>query len=479
MRQVLFIIGFLLVTLAFGMVVPALVDVAVGNPDWRVFVGSAAVTAFIGGSLILANRQDVMTLTRKDCFLLTTLSWIVLCFFGSVPFMVSDLKLSLTDAFFETMSGLTTTGSTVVTKLDSQPPGILLWRSILQGFGGAGIIVMAIGLLPFMRVAGMQLFKTESSDISDKTLPQLRQVAIATLSVYLALVIACALAYWLAGMSGFEAVNHAMPTIATGGFSTSDDSIGHFKSPAIEWVGVVFMIAGSLPLLAYFRVVLGDRWALFRDRQVRALVALLVGVSVFLGIWLWHTKGIPFIDAIRLATFNVTSIVTTTGFASTDYNEWGALAVGVFFVLTFIGGCSGSTAGGIKIFRFQILAIAFRTHTWRVLMPHTVITAFYNNRQLKGEVYYAVMLFVVTYLGVEALGALLLAAMGLDLVTALSGMAQAMGNVGPGLGPIIGPAGNYATLPDGAKWVLAFGMLVGRLELFTVLVLLSPAFWRT
>jgi len=479
LRQVLFIIGFLLLTLAGGMVVPAAADIAVGNPDWRVFVGSAAVTAFFGGSLILANRQNVITLTRKDCFLLTTLSWVTIGFFGSIPFMVSDLKLSLTDAYFETMSGLTTTGSTVVTKLDIQPPGILLWRSILQWFGGVGIIVVAIGLLPFMRVAGMQLFKTESSDISDKTLPQLRQVVVAIIGTYLMLTLACAIAYWLAGMSGFEAVNHAMTTVSTGGYSTSDDSIGHFKSPAIEWVGIVFMLAGSFPLLIYLRTALGDRWAIVRDSQIRTLVVLVAGMSALMGLWLWQTKGIPFAEAIRAAAFNVTSVVTTTGFASADYNQWGAFAIGVFFVLIFIGGCSGSTAGGIKIFRFEILATAFRTHTWRVLMPHTVTTAFYNNRQLKGEVYYAVMLFVVAYLALTTLGALALTAMGLDLVTALSGMAQAMGNVGPGLGPIIGPAGNYATLPDGAKWVLAFGMLVGRLELFTVLVLLSPAFWRT
>jgi trk system potassium uptake protein TrkH len=479
LRQVLFIIGFLLVTLAGGMVVPAAADIAVGNPDWRVFVGSAAVTAFFGGSLILANRQDVITLTRKDCFLLTTLSWVSLALFAAIPFMVSELRLGLADAFFESMSGLTTTGSTVMTKLDIQPPGILLWRSILQWFGGVGIIVVAIGLLPFMRVAGMQLFKTESSDISDKTLPQLRQVVVAIIGTYLTLTLACALAYWLAGMSGFEAVNHAMTTVSTGGYSTSDDSIGHFKNPAIEWVGIVFMLSGSFPLLIYLRTVLGDRWAIVRDSQIRTLVVLIAGVSLLLGLWLWQTKGVPFADAIRLAFFNVTSVTTTTGYASADYIQWGAFAVGVFFVLIFIGGCSGSTAGGIKIFRFEILATAFRTHTWRVLMPHTVITAFYNNRQLKGEVYYAVMLFVVAYLALTTLGALALAAMGLDLVTALSGMAQAMGNVGPGLGPIIGPAGNFSSLPDGAKWVLAFGMLVGRLELFTVLVLLSPAFWRT
>lgn len=479
MRQVLFIIGFLLVTLAGGMVVPAAADIAVGNPDWRVFVGSAAVTAFFGGSLILANRQDVITLTRKDCFLLTTLSWVSLALFAAIPFMVSELRLGLADAFFESMSGLTTTGSTVMTKLDIQPPGILLWRSILQWFGGVGIIVVAIGLLPFMRVAGMQLFKTESSDISDKTLPQLRQVVVAIIGTYLTLTLACALAYWLAGMSGFEAVNHAMTTVSTGGYSTSDDSIGHFKNPAIEWIGIVFMLSGSFPLLIYLRTALGDRWAIVRDSQIRTLVVLIAGMSLLLGLWLWQTKGIPFADAIRLASFNVTSVTTTTGYASADYIQWGAFAVGVFFVLIFIGGCSGSTAGGIKIFRFEILATAFRTHTWRVLMPHTVTTAFYNNRQLKGEVYYAVMLFVVAYLALTTLGALALAAMGLDLVTALSGMAQAMGNVGPGLGPIIGPAGNFSSLPDGAKWVLAFGMLVGRLELFTVLVLLSPAFWRT
>jgi trk system potassium uptake protein TrkH len=479
MRQVLFIIGILLVMLALGMALPAAADIAARNPDWQAFLGAAAITAFVGGCLILANGQRAILLTRKDCFLLTTLSWLAVCVFGALPFVMSAPGISFTDAFFETMSGLTTTGSTVLVGLDGMPPGILLWRGLLQGLGGIGIIVMVIGLMPFMRVAGMQLFKTESSDISDKSLPQLRQVSMAIIVIYVALTSACALAYWIAGMTGFEAIIHAMATISTGGFSTSDDSIGHFKSPAIEWIGVVFMIAGSLPLLIYLRTALGDHWAIVRDRQVRVLVTLLIVVSLVLGLWLRQTTGVPLGDAIRLAAFNVTSIVTTTGFASADYNAWGALAVGVFFVLTFIGGCSGSTAGGIKIFRFEILAIAFRTHIWRVLMPHTVMPASYNNRPLKGEVYYAVMLFVVTYLGVTTLGALLLAAMGLDLVTALSGMAQAVGNVGPGLGPIIGPAGNFSSLPEGAKWVLSFGMLLGRLELFTVLVLLSPAFWRS
>jgi trk system potassium uptake protein TrkH len=478
-RQVLFIIGILLIMLSLGMTVPAAADAAARHPDWQAFLSSAAITAFVGGCLILANRQRTILLTRKDCFLLTATSWLAVCAFGALPFVMSAPGVSFTDAFFETMSGLTTTGSTVLVKLDEMPPGILLWRGLLQGLGGIGIIVMVIGLMPFMRVAGMQLFKTESSDISDKTLPQLRQVSMAIIVIYIALTAACTLAYWIAGMTGFEAVIHAMTTVATGGYSTSDDSIGHFKSPAIEWVGIVFMTAGGLPLLIYLRTALGDRWAIVRDSQVRVLVALLAVVSLVLGLWLWQTKGVPLAEAIRHAAFNVTSIVTTTGYASTDYNAWGAFAIGVFFVLTFIGGCGGSTAGGIKIFRFQILAIAFRTHTWRVLMPHTVMPAFYNNRPLKGEVYYAVMLFVVTYLGVTTLGALLLTAMGLDLVTALSGMATAISNVGPGLGPIIGPAGNFASLPDGAKWVLSFGMLVGRLELFTVLVLLSPAFWRS
>lgn len=479
MRQVLYIIGMLLLVLAAAMLLPAAADWVVDHPDWQAFVMSAAVTAFAGGALMLANWTPTIILDRKRGFLLTALSWIMLCAFAALPLTLSEYRLSWADAYFEAMSGLTTTGSTVLTHLDSAPPGVLLWRGILQFLGGVGIVVMAIALLPFLRVGGMQLFKTESSDISEKLLPQIKQIAAGIFIVYVILNLSCAVAFWLAGMTGFEAAVHAMATVATGGFSTSDDSIGHFKSPAIEWIGALFMLLGGLPFILYIRTAMGHRGALVRDPQVRMIVVLVLAASIAVAGWLVQYRDIPAADALRLALFNVISIATTTGFVSADYTTWGAFPIAAFFFLTFVGGCTGSTAGGIKIFRFQVLAIAIRVHGWRLIAPHSIRPAFYGERKLTNELFTSVLLFMGAYVGTVVMAALLLSAFGLDLVTALSGAATAVGNVGPGLGHVIGPAGTFTTLPPQAKWVLSAAMLLGRLELFTVLVLFSRAFWRT
>lgn len=478
MRQVLYIIGMLLLVVAAAMLLPAAADWVVDHPDWKAFVMSAAVTAFAGGALMLANRTPTITLDRKRSFLLTALSWIMVCGFAALPLTLSEYRLPWADAYFETMSGLTTTGSTVLIHLDSAPPGVLLWRGILQFLGGAGIVVMAIALLPFLRVGGMQLFKTESSDISEKLLPQIKQIAAGIFIVYVILNLLCAVAFWLAGMTGFEAAIHAMATVATGGFSTSDDSIGHFKSPAIEWIGALFMLLGSLPFILYMRTAMGHRDAFLRDPQARTLILAVFLAGLALASWLWYYRAVPFDEAFRLALFNVISITTTTGFVSADYTTWGAFPIAVFFFLTFLGGCTGSTAGGIKVFRFQVLAIAIRVHGWRLIAPHSIRPAFYGERKLTNELFTSVLLFMGAYVGTVVVAALLLSAFGLDLVTALSGAATAVGNVGPGLGHIIGPAGTFTTLPSPAKWVLSAAMLLGRLELFTVLVLLSRAFWR-
>lgn len=478
MRQVLYIIGMLLLVVAAAMLLPAAADWVVDHPDWQAFVMSAAVTAFAGGALMLANRTPTITLDRKRSFLLTALSWIMLCAFAALPLTLSEYRLPWADAYFEAMSGLTTTGSTVLIHLDSAPPGVLLWRGILQFLGGIGIVVMAIALLPFLRVGGMQLFKTESSDISEKLLPQIKQIAAGIFIAYVILNLLCAVAFWLAGMTGFEAAVHAMTAVSTGGFSTSDDSIGHFKSPAIEWIGALFMFLGGLPFILYIRTAMGHRGALARDPQVRMIAVLVLAASVAVAGWLVQYRDIPAADAFRLALFHVVSIATTTGFVAADYMVWGAFPIAAFFFLTFVGGCTGSTAGGIKIFRFEVLAIAIRVHAWRLIAPHSIRPAFYGERQLTNELFTSVLLFMGAYVGTVAVAALLLSAFGLDLVTALSGAATAVGNVGPGLGHVIGPAGTFTTLPPPAKWVLSAAMLLGRLELFTVLVLLSRAFWR-
>jgi trk system potassium uptake protein TrkH len=460
------------------MAVPALADIMTGNPDWLAFATSGAVGLFCGGLLILSSYRDRITLSVHQAFLLTTSAWVAASAFGALPFYFSELEISYTDAFFETMSGLTTTGSTVLVGLDSMPAGILLWRSILHWVGGIGIIVMAVAILPYLRVGGMQLFRTESSDRSEKVLPGAAQIAAAIARVYALLTVLCILAYWLCGMTAFEAVNHAFATLATGGYSTSDASLGHFQQPAIHWFATLFMLAGGLPFVLYIQVISKRNLALLWHSQVRALMVFLAVVIGVLSVWLSLSRGMDFTVALRLVAFNVVSVVTTTGFATTDYTLWGAPAVMCFFILTYIGGCTGSTAGGIKIFRFQVMSAAALIQARRLVHPHGVYVPRYDGSPLPDDVMASVANFILLYVSSAVFLSVALGCLGLDFITAVSGAATALGNVGPGLGPIIGPAGNFSSLPDLAKWLLAAGMLLGRLEILTCLILFMPAFWR-
>jgi len=476
-RPIIYTLGLLCCAIAASMMVPAAIDLADGHPHAQVFFWSSVLTIFFGGLMVLGGYDETPTrLGLREGFLLTTLAWIVVCGFASIPFV--GLGLPFADAYFEAMSGLTTTGATVLVGLDKLPRGVLMWRAILNGIGGLGIIVMAILILPFLRVGGMQLFQTESSDRSEKILPRASELMVAIASVYALLIVACAVTYTLLGMTLFDAVTHALATIATGGFSTHDESFGFFRSPSLEWAGTIFMILGALPLVIFIKMLGGQSIAVWRDQQVRAFLVFLVALWLSMGIWLSITSERPFLDAVRSVAFNTTSIVTTTGFATEDYQLWGPFAVGIFFLLTFVGGCSGSTAGGIKIYRFQIAGMLTRSHFLHLISPNRIITLTYNGRRLPDDVPFSVVAFLIIYVGMVGLITLLLCALGLDLVTSASSAATTLGNVGPGLGPIVGPAGNFAALPAGAKWLLSLSMLLGRLELFTVLVLLRPEFWR-
>ncbi|MFZ4806411.1 MAG: TrkH family potassium uptake protein [Hyphomicrobiaceae bacterium] len=477
-RPIIYTLGLLCCTLAAGMLVPAAVDLADGHPHAQVFFWSAVVTIFFGGLMVFGGHEEKQSrLGIRDGFLLTTLAWIIVCGFAAVPFV--GLGLSYADAYFEAMSGLTTTGATVLVGLDKLPRGVLIWRAILNGIGGMGIIVMAILIMPFLRVGGMQLFQTESSDRSEKILPRASELMLAIASVYGLLIVACAFVYTVLGMTLFDAICHALATIATGGFSTHDESFAFFRSPALEWAGTIFMLAGALPLVMFIKLIGAQPTALWRDEQVRAFIVFMVVVWVSLAVWLSVTSGRPFLDALRATAFNTTSIVTTTGFMSEDYQLWGPFAVGFFFILTFVGGCSGSTAGGIKIYRFQIAERLIRSHFLHLITPNRIITLTYNGRRLPDDVPFSVIAFMAMYMATVGIFTVLLTAFGLDVVTAASSAATAVGNVGPGLGDIVGPAGNFSTLPAGAKWLLSAAMLLGRLELFTVLVLLRPEFWRS
>ncbi|WP_337996757.1 TrkH family potassium uptake protein [Oleispirillum naphthae] len=478
LQFVFYAVGFLLNLIAAAMAVPAAVDYFDGNPDWRVFLASMAVTFYVGLSLMEANRNATRRMSVRTGFLLTTLGWVVVTAFAALPLAFCSLHIGFTNAFFEAMSGLTTTGSTVLTGLDDMAPGLLLWRSMLQGIGGLGIIAMAMIMMPFLRVGGMQLFHSESSDISERPVPRAFHVVGITALVYCGLILACAVALVAAGMPLFDAVNHAMAAIATGGFSTKDASVGYFRSVPIEAVLIVFMTLGALPLVFYARLAMNWRRALSRERQVPTFLAVLGVAILAVAALRWHTGHVPFAAALRQAAFNVTSVLTDTGFATADYGAWGEWAVAAFMLLMFIGGCAGSTAGAIKIFRWQILFRGMVDQMRRALSPHRVAVVRHEGHVVDegtiGSVRNFFFMYLLTWAGLTT--ACMVS--GMDYLSATSGVAQAMANAGPGLGELIGPAGNFREIPDAAKWVLSAAMLLGRLELTTVYVLLTMAFWR-
>lgn len=478
-QQILLVTGIVLTGVGLLMLVPAIVDALAENPDWEVFTASGAIVLFLGIALALANRTGhPFSLGRRDAFLLTATVWIAVAMAGAIPLAFAELGLDYADALFESVSGLTTTGSTVLIGLDTKPPGVLLWRALLQWMGGIGIIVMAVAILPFLRVGGMQLFQTESSDRSQKALPGITQIAISIGALYAALTALCALALLLAGMSVFDAITHAMTTLSTGGYSTRDHSIGHFDNLAIEIIIIVFMTIGGLTFSLIVAAALGRRRILLRDTQIQTYLLLLAAAIVVLALWRVAAGDADALTALRESAFSVTSIVTTTGFVTTDYGLWGPFAVAVFFMLMFVGGCTGSTSGAIKVFRWQILYQSAIRQVHAILSPHRVRLILYNGGEVNEDVISSVLSFLTLFFLGWIVLALGLSLFGLDFLTATSAAATAITNVGPGLGPIVGPAGTFATMPDGAKLLLSVGMLLGRLEIYTLVVLLFPAFWR-
>ncbi|WP_271408408.1 TrkH family potassium uptake protein [Pseudomonas sp. Q1-7] len=477
-RTIGFIIGLFLITLAVSMIIPmATLLLFERTDDIFAFLWSSLVTFIAGLALVGPGRPANTQLRPRDMYMLTTASWVIVCCFAALPMLLIQ-HISYTDAFFETMSGITTTGSTVLTGLDHASPGLLIWRSMLHWLGGIGFIGMAVAILPLLRVGGMRLFQTESSDWGEKVMPRSHMVAKAIVLVYVGLTLLGALAFWLAGMTPFDAINHAMAAISTGGFSTSDASLANWKQPAVHWVAVVVMILGSLPFTLLVATLRGHRTALVRDHQVHGFIGFLVVTWLVVGTWLWAHSENTWLDALRIAAVNVTSVVTTTGFALGDYTLWGSFAVMLFFYLTFVGGCSGSTAGSLKIFRFQVAWQLLKANLQQLVHPRAVIKQQYNKHNLDDEIVRSLITFSFFFTTTIAVIALGLCLIGLDWVTALTGAATAVCNVGPGLGPTIGPAGNFSSLPDSAKWLLTIGMLLGRLEILTVLVLFTPKFWK-
>jgi len=477
-KTVFFAIGVLLIILGAFMLIPFFVQFIYDEKN-STFLPSASVTAFIGILLVLTNLEDDRKLNLQQAFLLTTLSWLSIAIFGCLPFLLSNLNLSVVDAFFESMSGITTTGSTIITNLDNAPKSILIWRAILQWLGGIGVIVMAITVLPLLNVGGMQLFRMESSDTTEKILPRAREVTIIISIIYLTLTFACGVAYWLVGMNIFDSIAHSMTTIATGGFSTYSSSIGYFQNPKIEIIAIIFIVLGSIPFIAYLKFVKGDQKIFFKDVQIRCLIYIFIISTLLMLLYLlFSNKEYSFAENLRISTFNVVSILSGTGYVTSDFSLWGKFPLIFFLFSMFIGGCAGSTTCGIKIFRFQILGLFILNQIKKLIYPHGIFPMKYNNEKISNPFIYSIMTFIFLYFFIFFILAALLSLNGLDFVTALSGSASAISNVGPGLGDVIGPNGNYSDLPNFSKLSLSLGMLLGRLELFAVLVLFFPSFWK-
>ncbi len=476
---VLFVQGVLLLILAVTMAPALWLMYAEASPQRGGFALGAAVTLGAGLLLTLSSGRQRFNLSIRQMFVLTTASWVSTCLFGAMPLYFGIESLSFTDAVFESVSGVTTTGATVLSGLDTMPRGILLWRALLHWFGGIGIVVIAIAILPFLSIGGMRLFKTESSDWSDKVAPRAGSVAKSVGVVYVALSLLCTGGYLLGGMGWFDAITHAMSTISTGGFANHDRSFGPFADqPLIMWTAIVFMLLGGMPFTLYVALLRHRRVDLFRDQQVRGFLTTAAAVSGLLFIVLLLSSDRRTDELLTHVVFNVVSVLTTTGFASDDYTLWGPFAIAIFFLITFIGGCSGSTTGGMKIFRLQIGMEVLNHQLKQLLHNNGVFTLKYNGRRVSDELITSITAFSFFFLITIGVLTLLLALLGLDLVTALTGAATAVANVGPGLGTVIGPAGNFQPLPDTAKWLLSIGMLLGRLEIMTVLVLFTKAFWR-
>ena len=477
-KTVFFLIGILLIVLGASMLGPYALQVILDEGSHS-FISASFVTIFIGVLFILANLEKEFKLNLRQTFLFSSLAWVMVALFGSLPFILSTQDFTFSEAFFESMSGITTTGATIISDLDSSPKSILLWRAIMQWLGGIGIVVMAITILPLLKVGGMQLFKMEGPDSTEKILPRTIEEAAIIISTYIILTFLCGFFYWVFGMTMFDSVSHAMTTIATGGFSTHNDSIGFFKNPNIEIVASIFIILGSIPFISYLKFAQGNRKVFFNDVQIKGLIYLLVisiTVMFFYLMFINYESSLP--DKIRVSSFNVISILSGTGYVTDDFGLWGKFSLVFFLLLMFIGGCAGSTACGIKIFRLQMLLIFLKNQIQKLISPNSVIITKYNNQKISDSFINSVIIFIFTFLFIFLIMAMLLSITGLDFITSISGAASSISNVGPGLGDIIGPNGNYQAIPDISKWILSFGMLLGRLELFAVLVLFFPSFWR-
>ncbi len=474
-KTVFFTLGILQIILGIFMLLPIIIQFFYSEIDSS-FFGAALVTTIFGILFFLSNLDHDKKLNLQQAFLLTSLSWLSIAIFGSLPFIFSNMEFSITNAFFESMSGITTTGSTIIPNLENMPKGILFWRAILQWLGGIGIIVMAITLMPIMNVGGMQLFKISNNDSSEKILPKSKEIAIRLIYIYFGLTALCAISYKILGMNVFDSMTHSMTTIATGGFSNYNESIGFFDSVYIEISAMIFIILGSLPFIAYIKFLSGNRGIFFSDIQIKTFIKTIAFSTILLMVYLILNNSSN-LD-IRSIFFNVISILTGTGYVNAQFDNWGGFPLLLFLGLMFIGGCAGSTTCGVKIFRIQILWSFVGNQLKKIIYPKGIFVLKYDKNPIDNKFVSSIISFIYMYLIIFFIITALLSLTGLDFITSISGAATSISNVGPGLGSVIGPNGNFSSLPDISKWILTLGMILGRLELFAILVLFLPSFWR-
>ena len=476
-KTVFFTLGMLQIILGIFMIIPIIIQNVYGEFDSS-FVIASITTLVFGVLFVISNLDYDKKINLHQAFLLTSLSWITIAIFGALPLFFSKLNLSFTDAFFESMSGITTTGSTIITNLENAPKSILLWRALLQWLGGIGIIVMAITLMPIMNVGGMLLFKVLNTDSTNEILPSSKEISIKLIFIYTILTLLCAFSYKAFGMNVFDSLTHSMTTLATGGFSNYNESIGYFNNNKIEWTAILFIILGSIPFIAYVKFISGNKKIFLSDTQIKTFIKLIVFSIMILFCYLLIKNNNFSLSNIRSISFNVVSILTGTGYVTQEFDKWGSFPLFYFLILMFIGGCAGSTTCGVKIFRVQILYKFILNQLKKVIYPRGIFVIKYENNNVNDKFLASIISFIYLYIIIFFTLTALLSITGLDFVTSISGAATSISNVGPGLGTIIGPNGNFSELPDISKWILSTGMILGRLELFAILVLFLPSFWR-
>jgi trk system potassium uptake protein TrkH len=432
---------------------------------------------FSGLFMVLGARTEFRELSVRQTYLATALGWLMPCMFAALPLMFGPANLSAVDAIFEATSGITTTGATVIAGLDRLPPGLLLWRSQLNWMGGLGIIVMAVAVLPVLNIGGMQIFRIQVST-ADRATPRAARIGSTIMGVYVGLTVALAVLLWLAGLGRFDAIVHAMSTIATGGFGTHDSSMAYFDSALVDLIVCVGMVLGGLPFMLFFIVSQGEWRRALKDQQLRWYLGLMALGAFAVSLWLIASRDFGVATALRHGAFTVVSVMTGTGLTTIDYGDWTGPPAAILFFLTFVGGCAGSTAAGIKVFRLHLLFANARVQMRHLLRPHGVEIPTFNKKPISDEILESVMGFLFVYVLGFAVLAMVLGMLGLDFVSAISGAASAISNLGPGLGDTIGPGNTFGPLPDMAKMALALGMLFGRLEMFILLVLFVPSFWK-